>query len=312
MNKLHQLDCGTKTKNVGFKGCTLDWKTIAGAFYSDSDRELSPAEVADLQNTLQQAAWADNKLERIYPIHNFLNPTDNTEEPVFQTFADGSKAKVRDGVYDWTFQFTRGGFCLLQALRSHANNGGYALFYDKEGKILGKKGRTGGLGFIPLQVFDAAPWRVNTGAATAVYAVHFIFDTEDVNKNAEFVQVDFDLKQVEGLQDVKIVVNHFNKATGVINFNLITECGGSDLYDTYSDDFTASLFNAANAETGGTIAVSNLQKVPVSKSFNMTLAPGSLPASGFVSVGASMPSDLADANIEGFEVEDIEIALVES
>src|ERR1700733_1565552 len=138
MPTLHQLNCDTTRRNTGFGGCPVDWKLIAGCFLFDAPKVFSAPEIAALQQTLQNLASSDTKSTRMYPVHNFVNPTDNTEATVYQTFSDGSKAKVRDGVYDWTFQITQGGFCLLQALKTHNSNGGtYALFYDKEFKILG-------------------------------------------------------------------------------------------------------------------------------------------------------------------------------
>src|SRR5579859_3772271 len=119
MANLHQLNCAIGRKNTGYGGCPVDIKLIAGAFIFDNPKVFSAAELANLQLTLQNLAWSDTKANRAYPIAQFVNPTDNTEAPVVQTFADGSKAVVRDGVFDWTFQFTAGGFCLLQALRTH-------------------------------------------------------------------------------------------------------------------------------------------------------------------------------------------------
>lgn len=312
--KIHELNCDVRRKNVGFKGCVLDWKLIAGCFLFDNFKSFSASELASFQTTMQTLAWQDDKENRVYPVHRFKNPADATEDPTIQTFTDGSKAKVRDGVYDWTFQITSGGWGLLQALRSHASNGNtYVVFYDKQGQLLGVNSN-GLFSTITLQIFDALPWKMNTGSETAAYRIHFVFDVESANENAEFAQADFDLTQIVGLQDIKIIVNSFNKSTGVANISLVTERGGQNLFDQYNTDVVAALFTAFNAETGGAITVSVLAAVPTTKTFNATIstADADFPHSGVISFSMVPPSLLSDAGIEGFEAEEVDIEVIGS
>jgi hypothetical protein len=307
MAVLHQLNCSTNQKNTGYGGCPVDWKLISGAFIFHYPKIFSAAEIANLQVILQNLAWNDTKALRMFPIANFVNPADNTEAPTIQTFSDGSKAKVRDGVADWTFQFTSGGFCLLQALRTHNGNGSvYAIFYDKNNKILGYN-NGGNLAAIPLQIFDAEPWKMNTGAAVASYMVHFVMSVSYINDNAEYLDAGFDLSTIIGLQDIKPIVNGFNQATGMANVSFLTECGGSNLYSLYSADFTTATLKALNNDTGGDITITSITPIPGNQTFNIQLnhSDPDFPSDGNVLLYMVAPSLLSAAGLVGFEGEGV-------
>lgn len=303
MALIHQLNCATTRKNVGFgAGCPMDWKLIAGAFIWDQPKVFSAPELANLQTILQNLAWSDTAALRAYPIGGFKNPQDNTEKPVIQTFNDGSKAKVRDGVYDWTFQFTQGGFPLLQALQTHnANSSVYAIFYDKNNNILCTN-NAGNAAAILMQIFDAEPWMMNDGQKTAAYNVHFVFDKASVNENAEYFAAGFDPSQIVGLQDIKIIVNGFNQSTGMANVTFLTENGGSNLFSEYSADFTTSVLGATNGDTGATVAITTITPLASNQTFNVQLnhADPNWPSDGNVILSFKAPSVLSANGLVGF------------
>ena len=315
MASIHQLNCATNRKNTGFGlGCPMDLKLIAGAFIWDQPKTFTAPELANLQATLQNLAWSDTASSRMYPIGNFLNPQDNTEDPTIQTFSDGSKAKVRDGVMDWTFNFTAGGFPLLQALRTHAGNSSvYAIFYDKNNNILCYN-NGGNASAIPLQIFDALPFKMNTGSETAAYRVHFVFSVAYGVDNADYFNAGFDLSQIVGLQDIKAIVNGFNQATGLANLTFLTENGGANLYDTYSADFVAAIFAATNGDTGGDITITAVTPIVGNKTFNVQLNHADLdwPTDGNVILSFKAPSVLATNGLVGFAGEQSFLAVTSS
>ena len=315
MASIHQLNCATNRKNTGFgAGCPMDWKIIAGAFIWDQPKTFSAAELANLQLTLQNLAWSDTAANRMYPVGNFLNPQDNSEDPVIQTFSDGSKAKVRDGVMDWKFDFTAGGFPLLQAYRTHNGNSSvYAIFYDKNNNVLAYN-NGGNAAAIPQQIFDAETWKMNTGQATAVYRTHFVFSPTYGVDNAEYFNAGFDLSQIVGLQDIKVIVNGFNQATGLANLTFLTEIGGSNLYDLYSADFTTAILQATNANTGGDITVTSVTPIIGNKSFNVQLNHGDTdwPSDGNVILSFKAPSVLAANGLTGFTGEQVYLEVTSS
>jgi hypothetical protein len=301
MSKLNQLNCSQFNKNTGFAACYLDWKTIRGAFIYTSPRIFSAAEIANLLVTLTNDAATDTKSLRAYPVHNFVSLTDNTEDVVVQTFDYGAKAIVRDGDYDWTAEFQDGGACLTNSLRT-LNGKQYVLFYDAENKILGQN-FGGQFATIPLQFLYAKPFKTATGSTAANYGVRFVFNAKYGAEASAVVKAGFDLGEVNGLQDLVLQKNGFNKATGMLNVSIVTDCGASDLYGAYSAGFVAAVFNAFNSATGGGITVTSVTPIPGSSSFNIQLnrADPDWPASGTITIQLSAPSVLGSHNIVGYE-----------
>lgn len=315
MAGLHQVDCAANRRNTGFGGCPVDWKLIKGCFLFDNPASFSEAQIADLQNTLQTQAFQDSKTGRCYPIHNFLNPVEATDKSTMQTFTDGSKAKVRDGVFDWSFQITAGAFCLYQAVRTHIGNStAYALFYDAERKILGYN-NNGELAAIPLMVFDVPLWNMNTGSEVAKYILNFIFDGSYGSDNADYTKAQFPLTNVLGLQDIKLLLNSWNHTTGVTNVTVMTECGGSNLYDQYNTQLmVGALWSAQNTATGATIPVLSATPIAGSKTFNVALntASPNYPTNNAISLSLVAPSVLTAAGIIGYESETATLTVISS
>lgn len=314
MAVIHQINCTTGRKNVGFGSCVFDIGAIAGCFLFDSPTVLNRSQMADLQNTLQTMSYQDIKATRCYPIHNFLNPQDNTEDITIETFSDGTKAFVRDGTYDWTFQITAGAFCLLQALRTHnGNSSTYAIFYDKKKQIIGYN-NSGEFAAIPIMVFNAAGWKMNTGSNVTKYLIRFIFATNYVNEDAEYSQADFPLTNIQGLQDIKLQVNGWNHTTGVAGVTVMTECGGANLYDTYNAQLVLALWKASNAGTGSDIAITGVTPIPGSKTFNVALntSDPDYPSSNAINLTLAAPSALSSGGIPGYEAEVASLTVVSS
>jgi hypothetical protein len=299
-NKRGQLNCTEDAKNTGFGSCFEDWKLMKGAILYDAPRTFTDDEISDLQNTLEADAWTDTKAERGFPMHDFRAATDGTEDPVIQTYDYGSKDIVRDGDNDWSFQFRDGGNCLQQSLRSH-NGKRYAIFYDKENKILGYK-KSGSFATIPLQFFYAYPWKLATGSTAAMYMVRFVFESKYANELRDFVKADFEVSDIKGLQDIDIIVNSWNQTTGVANVTMQTACGAVNLYDQYSANLAHTNNLKALDQDNNDVTVSAMTPVSASKTFNITLTPGDLPDSGTVTLSGSTVSQLATNGLEGYEI----------
>lgn len=314
MAKVHQLDCSVNERNTGFGGCFLDWKIIKGMFLYDNPRSFTTAEIADLQGTLNADAINDIKADRMYPIGNFTTPTDSSEDVVVQTFGDGSKAIVRDGILDWTFQFTKGGYELLKSLRTHNNGAPYALFYDKNNNILGTTDEFGNFSAIPLQFFYAKPWKMSTGAAVSMYEVRVAFDANYANEDSDYVTAGFNLAQIKGLQDIHLVVNSWIPSTGALRAVFETEIGGTNLYDQYETDIVAAILEAINAETGGVITVTSVTPNASDKTFTVQLnhSDSDYPTSGNILLSFVVPSALADAGLVGFDGETLSLEVTGS
>lgn len=305
-NKRGQLNCTTNTKNVGYGTCFLDWKIIKGALLYDNPRTFSDAEIAALQTTLQDDAANDIKGNRLFPMHNFVAPTDNTEAVVVESFDYGSRQITRDGFNDWSFQYVDGGACLQGALRTH-NGKKYVLFYDKEFKIMGW-GKSTGYSTIPLEFFYAEPFKLATGANVAKYLVRFVFDPKYSNEEVDFVKADFDVSEVTGLSDINIIQNSWNQNTGVANVTLQTACGSDNIFDLYPTQIVAGLFQAFD-DQGNVVPVASVARVTGTKTYNFTLSHTAMPDNGIVTLSGKAISVLDAGGVVGYEIGSTDLAV---
>lgn len=308
-NKRGQLNCDQDRRNVGFGTCFLNWKIILGAFLFDSPRVFTDEEIAELQATLDAAATDDIKANRMYPIHGFVAPTDNSEKVITEKFDYGAEAIVRDGNINWSFQFVDGGACLNNGGRTH-NGPSHALFYDADNKIMAWH-KTAGLSTIPLQYVYFAPFTLPTGSKTTGYNVMFSFLPKYINEEVDFVKAPFDCSEITGLQDIDIILNSFNQDSGVADVTLQTSCGATNIYDMFHSQLTAASFTAFD-EDGNAVAISTFAGVAGNKTFNIGLNPGQLPDSGTVTLQGAVVSELVTQLIDGFEIGSVELEVVGS
>jgi len=305
--KRGQLRCVTNTKNTGFGSCVEEWKQIAGALLYDAPKSFTDEEIAVMAATLRAQASLDNKAGRMFPMHNFVGITDGSEAPVQETFNYGPKAIVRDGDYDWTFQFTDGQNCLQQALRTH-NGKRWVLFYDKDFKILGTT-KNNLMANIPLHYFYAHPWKPATGSNVAQYMVQFCFQPKYINELRAFVKCDFDPAEIEGLQDVDIIVNSWDQDTGEANITLQTNCGAENLYDTFSAQLAHTNNFSTVDEDGNAITMTSITPVPGNKSFDVVLDTATFPDEGTLTLSGSTVSALVANNVSGYELGSAELEI---
>lgn len=314
MNNLNELNCDVLYKNVGFGTCVLEPGLIKGVILFNASKTFTDEEREALADTLQAMAYADSVSGRAYPLHEFLQVTDNTEDVTIQTFDYGTKAFVRDGDYDFTAQFLNGGLCLLGSLRS-LNGNKYALFYDDKGVIYGTVDADR-LKTIPIQ-FYAQPWRLRTGSTAPQFLVRFIFRPEYLNESLAYIKLArlSDITNITGLQDVNIIVNSFSDGGGLANVKLVTACGAVNIGELYSTELAAAaMFVATNQDTGAVITISTVSFVSASKTFNITLdiLDADYPVSGVVDLTMAAPSVLTAAGVEGYEAESVELTVSSS
>jgi hypothetical protein len=273
MPNLNELVCAADVANTGYGNCYLDMQQIIGAILVPNGYKLTAAELQTLSTTLAADAKVVNKLNRIYPVGGFLQITDNSEDKTIQTFGYGGKKVTKEGSYDWSFQFTEGGLCLLKALRSFNSNGKWSvLFYDSNFVLFGTTGsEAGALYGIPTEMIWAAPWKPNDGTNTAMYMIQFNFQPRYINDALGYFQADSTLAEVTGLQDITLTKNTWVEATGVANVTVASTCG-TNLGEVYPTELAAAgVWTAVNANTGAAITITSVAYVSATKTFNVTI-----------------------------------------
>jgi hypothetical protein len=319
MAGLNALDCGSDVRNTGIGGCSLNFEATKGDFLVPKGRVYTQAELAT-PASLRAALEADilaPKGTRIFPLHGFEAITDNTEDPTFQTMASGRQVPIREGNYNWIFQYYDGGLCLSNKLRSFKNNTGYAvLFYDAENKLFGttKTASDGkpGMAGIPLEVLYPFPWKPNDFANAPIYRIQFSFKPNYINEDIAYVDAGFNLDELNGLQNINLTVVG-TPAGGVFQVQALTGCDKSNLYDLYSTQLaSAALWTLANAATGAAIPITSVAANATLKAFTVTAdtadpAYTAVGATGKVSIGTVGPAALDAADIAGYESIPVEV-----
>lgn len=302
---INQYNCAAAGSNTGIGDCPLMIDKIAGAILVWKNFSLSANDLASdaaLQAALIAAAAADVKAERVFPVGNFVDITDNSSDPEQQTFGYGPVVNTSDGIVNWSFPFLKGGFCLLKALQSFNGSDIRVLFYDASGTLFGwKVGDT--LKGIPLIQFVAPAWKAPTGNTVMDTRVNFSFLPRYVNKELGFYKTsEFSLDSIEGLQNVNIRQTGV-QAKPVYKVKVTTGCSGIDLFDQYSAELADdAMWVAKNKATGGSITITSVAVDPAIAGFTITLdATGAYPAVGSIELNLAAVSVLTAAGITGLE-----------
>lgn len=240
---LNATQCSTNLKNTGICDCPFDPKLIVGEIKIPKTRVLTVDELNDIQATLEGLV-EDVRANRIFPNHGFVAVTDGSEDPTFQTFGYGSQVPVREGKYNWTFQFYQGGVQKSNALRSFNNSSYASIFIDSENTLIGTKkldvNGEDGLAGVPMEggYPYTYPWKVNDGTNTTSYRTQYVFQPSYVNENIAFFQVPkatYLLTELAGLQDVTLDIVETNDTDDEVTIKAYGPCG-EDLYDSYADE----------------------------------------------------------------------------
>jgi len=307
MSNLNRTICVAGGANTGLGECPLIPKNIIGMFIVPNNFELTPAQIATIQVSLQTAAANDSPASRIYPVHNFVGLTDNTGELVTETLGYGGIAPITEGKYDWTFRISRGGLCLQKALRKFNNKPARVLFYDASYVLYGAMSGANLIG-IPLEMFYALPWTLSDGSGTtAGFNVRVVFDPIYFNDNLGYVETADDgflLSEIQGIKEVNLVET-VASAKPIIVVQALAGCGGENLYDLYSTELAdEALWVATNANTGAVIAITSVAAAAATKAFTVTIAATVDP----VNLKLAAISLLEAAGMEGYESKTLRIA----
>jgi hypothetical protein len=278
---------------------------MIGAILVPRKKVFTKAELSDanIQATLEALVMEDRKL-RIYPMQGFVAITDSSEEPTNQTFGYGTIEPVKEGHYNWIFGFRNGGINLSNSLRTFngLTNKYAVIFIENQNHLLGtmKKDANGdnGLAGIPLEVLYTFPWKANDGTNLASYRIQFNFLPNYINEGIAFKKVavsSYVLQELVGLED--IVLNHLDGEDTALTIGADTDCGSTNLYDLYADEFANEEAWEAFDEDGAEIAVNSATKNETLKGWDLVFA--SAPAT--VRMASPTVLAIAPVSVSGYE-----------
>lgn len=237
-----------------------------------SNFEIAEDDLATLQEFLNTKIHAGIGT-RIFPYHNFIAVTDNTEDVNITTTDYGAKYINRDGFYDFSFRYLKGGVQIHQEYAKNAGSNKYFLFYDDNGVLYGYT--TGGkLKGIPVDIFYVNPWRLPTGADQASYLLRFIINPVYMNKgNLGFIKVkealEFNLFDILGLQDVVLVLLEAN--ANVATIQVRSKISDVNLYSAYKTNLLLTAAWKAFKSSGDASSITTVADNAADEAFNVTV-----------------------------------------
>lgn len=271
MEGINKLFCGGDVKNTGVCECYFDPQLITGALLVPLKTVLSKTQLSDanIQSTLEALAYADLKSSRIFPAGEFVAITNNSESPTRQTFGYGPIRTVREGNYDWTLQFYKGGVSLSNALRSfNGLIGKYGvIFIESQNHLIGtsRKMVNGQFGMAPIPLEDlyTLPWGPSDGSNVANYQMQFTFKPIYINENIAFKKVDttaYLLSELKGFEDMALEI--LDVAGNQLTVGIASGCGSSDLAETYATELANKNAWVAKDADGSNQPITSVTAVP--------------------------------------------------
>lgn len=304
MAVLNQIVCADAFGNTGFGNCALIPKNITGVIIVPKSFEITAANAATLQTYLETAAQNNSSALRIFPVHGFVGATNNSEELVTQTFGYGGIAAVREGKYNWLFQYYQGGICLLQGLRKFNGTQKSVILIDADNVLYGMK-RNGNFAGVPWEMFYAQPWGLNDGANVTNFGLQLVIDPKYLNDQLAYIEAKFPLTEIQGLQNVNLSLVAAATAT-TFNVKAVT-CSGDDLFDLFSSDLAdASAWSVVSKADGSAESIDSVAANAATKSWTITLDPARTDDSV---VNLASVSALVGLGVEGFEGVPLDVPL---
>lgn len=270
---LNQKICLAGGANTGFGDCYFNPANIVGMILTPRGATITEADTQDFAAFLNTKFIDADPSQRWYPVSGFVGITDNTEDPTIESFGYGGKAVVREGDYDWTLRFTKGGICLLKALRKFNGTDKEAFFVDGDGNLLGTT-VAGTMQSVALTLLYTMPWKVNDGSTSTNYGIRTSFRPKPVNEDLAFLdmaEMGIVFSSFQGLQNVSLVVLDPEEAP-ITNVRLLSGCNRSNLYEDAETVLVDEGLWTATTVSGAAVVVSTVVANATLEAFTVTVA----------------------------------------
>lgn len=274
MAELNKVTCGGLLKgNTGVPQCYMDLAPINGIILTPIGYTLTKAEIASTLLSKLQTSTLAARANRIYPVLNFVDIKDNTEQPSYQTLGFGRKVLLKEGKYSFEASYLDGGLCLSNQLRNFNYTKWAAFLVDANGVLVGTKVGDNIMA-IPLNLFYASPYGIATSSQAASYKLNMEIEPKYLNEEIGFVQTkgEFDIfDSVKGLLNL-VIKTAVPLTGGKLEIMVTNSCGGDNIYDVYGSNLAnVTAWVAKNATTKNGITITAATPVAANKTIELTL-----------------------------------------
>jgi hypothetical protein len=177
---------------------------------------------------LSESTWIDEvKAQNVFPLHNMKNFEDNSTEPQYYEYADGSRKLMEQGDYRFTASFDLNECTKKQVANFRGFNEGIYLVY---GDVI--RGRTidAGVNIVPIRISELnvakASFPAMDGTPEMVAITVDLADYKDINDYDYSREMAWDVADVDGLTEVTLTTSGTPTASEII-VDVSAECGGN-------------------------------------------------------------------------------------
>ena len=219
--------CETRTNNTASSRCVsklgLYRKVViipVSATYTGFDDNRQPQTV---EEWLIAGIHAADPKKRFYPMPQFSNIEDQTEDNVVYTNAYGRTTPIRDGNVGFLQSFDLD-HCLNKRLLAFSNQTFRAIIFDNDNNAqFTQKGQD--LTGMKCNIFVSMP-RPNTPTELSEPTIQYSFLDASENRKTEIVQMGIDWGDVNGLEDLEL---NIIKEGGQFYITFGIACSGEDV-----------------------------------------------------------------------------------
>lgn len=232
--------CGVALQNTGVPSCVpifgVTKQLILVPLIANDGTEncIDPTDTLDSAYFTALLNNADDS-KRWYPTGAMKNVTGERADPLMETFEDGSKVFIRQGVRNFSAMILKGGPELLSQLNSNRCSSFGIFFIDADGSLYGKVKNNDGL-LYPVEV-----------QASSFYG-KLVFTTDTTIQK---VMLSFELGVDEKDEDLRMILSssitgiNLAKVSGLINTYVRVVSTGQtsmvvDVYNKYGDFINGS------------------------------------------------------------------------
>lgn len=249
--------CSSDGGATGVPTCQVDPKAIVGVILIDPSKSYRSTQFEELKGVLQ-ADTVETGKTRIHPIFRFVEMADSSEDVSIQTLGYGAKIPIKEGKFDWTFRFLKGGLCLLSNLRQFNGLNKKAIFVDEDNNLWGVINADGDFTGFTLDFVYAYPFKATDGSKANEYRIRLVQSKPEEWDSYGVFQASWDVEET-----LKGIVNlHLDEVaieTGQVTIRVETACDKVNLYDDYKTELAdTNLWTVTKVSDGSDVSVTSV------------------------------------------------------
>ena len=176
---------------------------------------------------LLEDTWVEEvKAQNVFPLHNMKNFEDNSTEPQYHEYPDGSRKLMEQGDYRFTAYFDLNECTKKQLANFRGFNEGIYLIY---GDVIRGRSIDAGESIVPIRVDELnvakATLPAMDGTPEMVAITVDLYDFRDLNDYDYSREMGWDVKDVDGLTEVTLTISGSPTASEIV-VDVAAQCGG--------------------------------------------------------------------------------------